>query len=243
MRCPGQDTQYWKSGAIYEVKCPKCGQPVEFFKDDTARKCGRCGHRFVNPKMDFGCAAYCPFAEQCLGTLPPELVAQKDNLLKDRVAVEVKRRLKTDFKRIGLAMRLARYAERIQKHEKGNPATVLIAAYLLPLVAGEVEAQGDPDATAAWGRAAAAVSGQVLSQLGAGENLITAVAELLTAFRASGAKAASDVNVLRDAERIARIEEQQKTAPRTVAALQQALADALVTDGGQKTAAAVLLNT
>ena len=81
MRCPGQDMQYWKPGAIFEASCPQCGQTVEFFKDDTARKCGKCGHRFVNPQMDFGCAAYCPYAEQCLGTLPEGLAAQKENLL------------------------------------------------------------------------------------------------------------------------------------------------------------------
>jgi hypothetical protein len=216
---------------------------VEFFKDDTARKCGHCGHRFVNPKMDFGCAAYCPFAEQCLGTLPPELVAQKDNLLKDRVAVEVKRLLKTDFKRIGRATRLARYAERIQKHEKGNLAIVLIAAYLLPLMVREDEAMNVEASAEAWRRAATAIAGQVLSQLGAGENLITAVADALAALRSSGAPAAAEVNVLRDAELIVRIEEQQKTAPRTAADIEQALAGELLTEGGRETAAAVLLNT
>ena len=84
MKCPGQDTLYWKPGAIFEAKCPKCGNAVEFFKDDTSRKCDKCGHRFVNPDMDFGCAAYCPYAEQCIGDLPPELIAQKEDLLKDR---------------------------------------------------------------------------------------------------------------------------------------------------------------
>ena len=76
MKCPGQDTQYWKPGAIFEAKCPECGHDVEFFKDDTTRKCPACQHRFLNPGLDFGCAAYCPFAEQCIGNLPPELLAE-----------------------------------------------------------------------------------------------------------------------------------------------------------------------
>ncbi len=133
MKCPGQDTQFWNASAIFEAVCPKCGGAVEFFKDDTTRKCGRCGHRFVNPKMDFGCAAYCQFAEQCLGDLPPELVAQKEDLLKDRVAIAVKRHLKNDFKAIGRAARRARHAEKICQVEKGNLAAVLIAAYLWDL--------------------------------------------------------------------------------------------------------------
>ena len=87
MKCPGQDSRYWKPGAIFEAKCPKCGAEVEFFKDDPLRKCRKCGHRFPNPKMDFGCAAYCPYAEQCIGDLPPEVAAQQESLLKDKVAI------------------------------------------------------------------------------------------------------------------------------------------------------------
>ncbi len=130
MKCPGQDTQYWNADAIFEVDCPQCKQLVEFFRDDTSRKCGNCGHRFVNPKMDFGCAAYCQYAEQCLGDLPPELVAQKEDLLKDRVAVAVKRHLKSDFKRIGHITRRARHAEQIGKQEQANLPVVMIAALL-----------------------------------------------------------------------------------------------------------------
>ena len=138
MKCPGQDTQYWKDDAIFDVKCPQCEGQVEFLKDDTTRRCGHCGHRFVNPKMDFGCAAYCQYAEQCLGDLPPELVAQQENLLKDRVAVAVKRHLKTDFKRIGHITRRARHAEILAGRDgKANLALALIAALLWDLDADE----------------------------------------------------------------------------------------------------------
>ena len=75
--------------------------------------------------MDFGCASYCQYAEQCLGTLPAELLPQKEDLLKDRVAIEMKRYFRTDFKRIGHATRVARYAERIGRAEGSNLAVVL----------------------------------------------------------------------------------------------------------------------
>jgi hypothetical protein len=45
---------------------------VEFFKDEVKRKC-RCGHVIVNPKLDFGCAEWCQYAEQCIGETPWEL--------------------------------------------------------------------------------------------------------------------------------------------------------------------------
>jgi len=116
MKCPGQDSQYWKPGAIFNVKCPKCETEVEFFKDDTTRKCSKCGHRFLNPQLDFGCASYCQYAEQCIGDLPPELLAQKEDLLKDRVAIEMKRYLKQDFKRIGHASLIISGSRRPRKN-------------------------------------------------------------------------------------------------------------------------------
>ncbi len=66
MRCPGQDTQTWGMDAIYDVDCPKCGKPVEFFKDEMKRKCA-CGERVFNDRMDLGCAKWCPSAESCIG--------------------------------------------------------------------------------------------------------------------------------------------------------------------------------
>jgi len=59
MKCPGQDMRFWKPGDIFDTQCPKCGRKVEFFRDEVRRKCG-CGHEIVNPKLDFGCAQWCP---------------------------------------------------------------------------------------------------------------------------------------------------------------------------------------
>jgi ribosomal protein S27E len=86
MRCPGQDTRNWKRGDVYDVSCPECGTPVEFFKDDPTRRCKTCGHKIINPKIDFGCAAYCQGAEGCLGDLPPELISLREEFLKDRAS-------------------------------------------------------------------------------------------------------------------------------------------------------------
>ncbi len=138
MKCPGQDTRYWKPGAVFEATCPKCGGEVEFFKDEATRRCRQCGEKLVNPKMDFGCAAYCKYAEQCLGELPPELVASREDLFKDRVALAMKRYFGKDFKRIGHATRVARYAEEIGKLERGNLAVIITAAYLHDI--GSIEA-------------------------------------------------------------------------------------------------------
>jgi len=84
MKCPGQDTRYWKQDAIFEVKCPNCGTAVEFFKDDSIRRCPSCGKGLSNPRMDFGCAAYCPYAEQCLGPATKKLDGHREKLFRER---------------------------------------------------------------------------------------------------------------------------------------------------------------
>jgi hypothetical protein len=65
VKCPGQDTRYWKKGDIFDVPCPECGREVEFFKDDVRRQCP-CGRFIVNPKLDLACAEWCEHAEKCV---------------------------------------------------------------------------------------------------------------------------------------------------------------------------------
>ncbi|MBI5062390.1 MAG: phosphohydrolase, partial [Desulfatitalea sp.] len=200
MKCPGQDTQFWNASAIFEATCPQCGRTVEFFKDDTTRKCGGCGHRFVNPKMDFGCAAYCQFAAQCLGDLPPELVAQKEDLLKDRVAIAVKRHLKSDFKRIGRAARRARHAEQLLGAEKGRLAPVIIAAYVWDLDPADPSDAQRPAARA------------LLAGLQAPPPLVDKVCAILDGQGPRDADIANDHQLVSDAAAMAEWEERGKQA-------------------------------
>lgn len=231
MKCPGQDTQYWTAGAIFEVPCPGCGAIVEFFKDDTTRRCGKCGRRFINPNMDFGCAAYCSFAEQCLGDLPPELVAQKEDLLKDRVAVAVKRHFKNDFKAIGRAARRARHAEEIGRAEQVNLPAVLMAAYLWE-VDGPVDGQPLHAPTAS----------SILSELKAPEVLIGRVRDLLVHKQPADSKTATpEVKVVLDAQALTAMEEKNKTEKADVGSLKQWIVDSCLTPAGRNLAAKVLL--
>jgi hypothetical protein len=54
----------------------------------------------------------------------------REDLLKDKVAVEMKRHFQSDFKSIRQATTAARHAENIGKGEGGNLAIILCAAYL-----------------------------------------------------------------------------------------------------------------
>ena len=241
MKCPGQDTKYWKADAIFEVPCPKCDAPVEFFKDDTSRKCDNCGHRFPNPNMDFGCAAYCPYAEQCLGTLPEELVARKEDLLKDRVAIEMKRYLKSDFKRIGHATRVARYAERIGKNERGNLAVILSAAYLHDIGIPEAERKHGSSAPEYQEKEGPPLARSILNKLKANEDLVDEVCDIVGHPHHPGPDESLNFKVVFDADLIANLEDKIKERPMETKRLTEIIEKNFLTAGGKKEATQVLL--
>jgi HD superfamily phosphohydrolase YqeK len=241
MKCPGQDTQYWKPGAIFEARCPKCGNAVEFFKDDTTRKCDKCGHRFVNPDMDFGCAAYCPHAEQCIGDLPPELIAQKENLLKDRVAIEMKRYFNNDFRRIGHASRVARYAERIGKKEKGNLAVILSAAYLHDIGIHEAEKKHGSSAAELQEAEGPAVARCILEKLGAKDELIIEVCDIIGHHHHPRSAETINFKVVYDSDLLENTDTKKKNESMDDNELRRFIEKSFLTAAGRETAKEVLL--
>ncbi len=203
MKCPGQDTRYWKPGDIFEVACPTCGKPVEFFKDEATRKCRSCRGTVVNPRMDFGCAAYCKYAADCLGELGPELSAKRKDLLKDRVALEVKRLMGHDFQAIAHTVKVARFVEEIAREERAEPALVLCAAYLHLF---DERRGGDAEGGQDEAR-------RVLEGLGAGEELIGDVVAILDGFRRKDPGDSVSGRILADAHRLALLEEGKASIP------------------------------
>ncbi|MFC1498393.1 hypothetical protein ACFLS1_08000 [Verrucomicrobiota bacterium] len=67
-KCPGQDPTRWKPEDITEILCPACGTSMEFWKDEPVRDCPKCKKHVRNPKLNLGCAEWCKFADDCLGT-------------------------------------------------------------------------------------------------------------------------------------------------------------------------------
>jgi HD superfamily phosphohydrolase YqeK/Zn ribbon nucleic-acid-binding protein len=241
MKCPGQDTQYWDEDAIFETECPECGHMMEFFKDDATRRCGHCSKKIVNPKMDFGCAAYCKYAEQCLGTLPEEFVAQQEDLLKDRVAVKMKQHFGTDFKRIGHAGRVARYAEKIGKNEKADMAVVLCAAYLHDI--------GIKNAEEKYGSAKAEhqhvegppVARKILADLGAREALIDEVCDIISHHHHPKDSETLNFKVVYDADILANMEDCRGKEQIDADTLADKIDRIYLTDAGKKLAGQMLI--
>ncbi len=241
MKCPGQDSRYWKPGAIFEAKCPECGNEVEFFKDDTTRSCKKCGHRFLNPSMDFGCASYCQYAEQCIGNLPPELIAQKEGLLKDRVAIEMKRYFRQDFKRIGHATRVARYAEQIGKEERGNLAVILTAAYLHDIGIKEAERKHQSSASRYQEEEGPPVAREILTKLGAKVELVEEVCDIVGHHHHPRAEETVNFKAVYDADLLVNLEEKHEETPIEPEKLSDMVKNSFLTESGRTLARNVFL--
>ncbi len=241
MRCPGQDSRNWQPGAIFEAECPKCGAQVEFFKDEPTRRCRNCGHKCLNPKMDFGCAAYCKHADQCLGDLPPELLAQRENLLKDRVALEMKKYFHKDFKRIGHAVRVAQIAEKIVALEQGDPAVVLMAAYLHDIGIQEAERKHNSNAPVHQEKEGPPIARDILSRLGARADLVDEVCDIIGHHHHPRSKETLNFKCLYDADLLVNLEEKQKENPAEKERLKGVIANSFLTESGKKLAEELLL--
>jgi putative nucleotidyltransferase with HDIG domain len=236
MKCPGQDTRYWDSGAVFEANCPKCGHSVEFFKDESSRKCRKCGEKVLNPKMDFGCASYCKFAAQCLGDLPPELAAKREDLLKDRVALEMKKFFKKDFKRIGHALQVARYAEKIVQKEGGNPAVVIAAAYLHDIGIKEAERKYEDSSARHQEEEGPPIAEEILTRLGAGSELVHEVCDIIAHHHHPSPEETVNFKCLYDADLIVNLEENKGTEPIETDRLESILQNGFLTEAGRQLA-------
>ncbi len=124
-RCPGQDQRFWKPEDIFEVKCPACGNPVEFFKDEPKLKCSNCGNLIINPRIALSCAKWCKYAEQCLGENMDVTTS-----LSDKLIGQMKDVFGSDTKRINHALAVLDFAEQIQAKEGGDALIVKAAAIL-----------------------------------------------------------------------------------------------------------------
>ncbi len=182
MRCPGQDMRFWKPGDIFETSCPKCGAGVEFFKDEVKRRC-RCGHEIVNAKIDLGCAQWCPYAEQCVGAVPDEVKArqkaEEKKLLRERIALEMKKYFGTDFRRMNHALKVARSAEQILKIEGGNPLVVLGAAYLHDIGIHEAEKKHGNSSGHFQEMEGPAIAGEILEKLAVEKEILDEIVDIV----------------------------------------------------------------
>ena len=236
IRCPGQNTMFWKPDDIYDVRCPNCGKPVEFWKDDSKRTC-TCGHRFLNPKRDLGCLEYCKYAEDCM----PEMFEGENlkALYRDRLLVAAKIVLKTENSRLERSQEVAELAEEILDGEGGQPKVVFAATILGDLVLDSQSHGGQADSSG-QGDSPSALVKKVLANLGTEKEVVDHVCQIIE-HRINGTTSGDPNNkIVLDALTLADLIE--KRALLEQAALERLIEIKLTTETGQRLARDRLLS-
>jgi len=225
-RCPGQNTMFWKPGDIFEVSCPNCGKPVEFWKDDARRTCA-CGHRFLNPKRDIGCLEWCKYAEKCM----PDMF-KGENLrafYRDRLLAAAKKALLPDDAVVAEALEVLALAEELVSAEGGEPKVVIAAALLSELV--HVSPSDEDDR--------AALARKVLVELGTEAEVVDEVYKLIQDVSPGDESGNLNLRILRDARTMVKLGERRALLEKS--ALERLIDSKLTTEAGRRVARKRLL--
>ena len=241
MQCPGQDSRYWSGEDVFETSCPKCGHSVEFFKDDSQQKCRQCGHRILNPKIDFGCASYCSFADQCLGSMPPELLAKRNDLFKDKLAIAMRKYFGTDSRRIKHAEDVAGHAEEIGRMEQGNMAVIMAAAYLHDIGIKEAERKFQSSAAKYQHSEGPPVAREFLMELKAESDLIDEVCDIIGHHHTPRDEETTNFKVIYDADLIVNLDEKYRETSPSGETLEKILNKSFLTESGRRVAKKALM--
>jgi len=195
VQCPGQDKRFWKPKDIFDVKCPDCGIPVEFWKDDPKLKCPKCGALITNPKLDLSCAQWCKYAKECLGISP----GVDANILCDNLIDEMKLAHSGHQQRIDHAIEVFKYAEKIQAAEGGDPLVVKAVSLLRDIDSQKARGPSDP-------------AKDILIKYGVDPEHIQQICVLLTADRRAKDTESIEWAIICDAENLTKFSEELPTA-------------------------------
>jgi putative nucleotidyltransferase with HDIG domain len=152
----------------------------------------------------------------------------------------MKRYFKTDFKRIGHASRVARYAERIGRNEKGNMAVILAAAYLHDIGKVAAEKKFGPAAAEHHETEGGKVARAILTKLGARQEMIDTVCEIIAHHHQPQYSEDINFRVVYDADLLDRLDQKRKKDPDGWIEWSDALESDFQTDSGRQTAREIL---
>lgn len=241
MRCPGQDSRYWKEDAVFETPCPKCENSVEFFKDEGSRRCSKCGYRFPNPKNSFDCAQWCSYAEQCLGFVPEReaLSNPGEGALASRLIQEVKGAFENDQARIARALAVFQHARELLAKEGGDPRIILAAALLVELAADPRETTPPAERQTTKTSGPSAVR-RILDDSGLDKDTVECVYRILDSYQTGRELDTLEFRVFRDADTLARLAAENR--PDDPGTLRDMLDQRLKTAAGRARAKALFLS-
>ncbi|MHB8902477.1 MAG: hypothetical protein ACYC6Y_27260 [Thermoguttaceae bacterium] len=108
---------------------------MEFFKDEALRRCGRCRHLFPNPKISLGCAQWCDYAEQCVGSKAERSTMVRDGEFAGRILNAASELLRKGHTCRAPALLVFQHARELAAAETCKPLVVLAVALVIELEA------------------------------------------------------------------------------------------------------------
>ena len=202
-KCPGQNTQFWGPDDIYSVDCPTCGNSVEFFKDDIRRRCKKCGHMFLNPKLNLGCARWCQYADQCVGNMDREE-------FKDIIIASMKGFYGEEQEKIDQSLSILEFAEEILEQENGHPQVVIATAILHGIGVDEIGKKAEKGEVQDKGKEKFPVVRDILERSGAKEEIIEEVYRILESHERPGRANTLNGKIVHDAYQLARLKKESE---------------------------------
>ena len=204
MKCPGQNTQFWRPDDVFEVSCGQCGYSVEFFKTDVSRFCPGCGIRIKNPRLNLGCAQWCSYAKECLGFDPGStpLETESDSSLANRLVKAVRHEFGDDRKRINHTLLVFDMAQKILRKEGGDPRVVTAAALLHDIGIKEAERKHSSCGAHFQEVEGPPIARRIMEELGFDESTIKHVCKIVGNLHSGNKIDTPEFRIIWDADRI-----------------------------------------
>ncbi len=206
-RCPGQDRRFWGPDAAVEAPCPYCERALEFWKDEPARRCPGCGRTVANPKFDAGCAAWCRYAEACLGTGP---AAAGVRGLVDALVREVRAHFGEDRRRFEHALTVLDHADAILEAEGGDPLVVRAAALLHDIGIPAAERKHGSAAPRFQEAEGPPIARRILGDLGFDAQTTEQVCRIVGCHHSGGGTDSTEFDIIWDADHLVNLEESDR---------------------------------
>jgi len=210
--CPGQDTRFWRPGDIFEVTCGACGATIEFFKDETHRRCRKCGNRVQNPKLSMGCAQWCEHAKECLGFDPKDMKAEDgfEASLVDKLIEAMKKEFGSDQKRITHALMVLEKAQEILRKERGDPRVTLAAALLHDIGIREAERKYGSSAGKYQEIEGPPIAKGIMKEVGLEDDTIERVNEIIANHHSARGVDTPEFRIIWDADNIVNLADEEE---------------------------------
>ena len=161
--------------------------------------------------------------------------------LKDRVALAMKRTFGQDFRRIGHATRVARYAQRIASEIGADLAVVLCAAYLHDIGIHSAERKHGSTAARFQEEEGPPLAREILEGLGADPALVDEVCDIVGHHHHPRPEESLNFQAVYDADRIVNLEESLKEQPAGGSGIEARIEQGFLTEAGRGLARKVLL--